>query len=81
MPTYFRDGHGWLCDASDLSRGIDLVGENVIVESLGDRLVEAGEQLGQGLAPVAHQHCQGVVLVGGHGDAADGYISPRVISP
>src|ERR1039457_285144 len=53
-------------------RGIDFVGEDVVFECLGDGLIEADEQMGQGLALAAHEHSQGVVLVGGHGDAAEG---------
>jgi len=58
-------------DASSLSRGIDFVGEDVVFECLDDGLIETGQQLGQSLALAAHEHRQGVVLVGGHGDAAD----------
>src|SRR5271165_2980032 len=59
-------------DEVDLSRGVDLVGEDVLCECLADSLVEANKQLSQCLAIAAPEHGQRVMIVGGHGDAADG---------
>ena len=54
--------------------GVDFVGVDVFVEGFGNGLVEAGEQLGQCFFVAAHQHGQGVVLIAGYGDAADGVL-------
>ena len=71
-PRSLEVGTTGYMDRAGLTCGIDFVGEDVIVKRFGDGLVEPGQQLGQGLAVAAHQHGQGVVPVGGHGDTADG---------
>jgi hypothetical protein len=59
-------------NAGGLSGRVYFFDEDVVLECLGEGLIEAGEQLGQCLALAAHEHGQGVVLIAGHGDAADG---------
>ena len=54
--------------------GVDLVGVDVLVEGFANGLVEAGKQLGQCFSVAAYQHGQGVVLIAGYGDAADGVL-------
>jgi hypothetical protein len=47
-----------------------------LFECLGDGLIESGEQAGQSLAVAAHEHRQGVVLVGG--DELDASVQPTL---
>src|ERR1017187_5800727 len=60
------------CGRTLLGRGVDLVGEDVFSEGLGDGQVEPGQQLGQGFTMAPHQHGQAVVVIIGHSNAADG---------
>lgn len=41
-------------------------------EGFGNNQVEAGEQLGQGLASAADQHGQAIMSVGGGGNTTNG---------
>ena len=52
---------------------VDLVGEDSQGQRLVDGLVEADEQLEQGLSFSALQHGQGVVVLGGNRYAPDGF--------
>jgi len=61
-------------DERSSGTGVDLVGEDVLVEGFGNSLVEAGKQLGKSFSFAANKHRQGVVLIAGDGDAADGVL-------
>src|ERR1019366_9062787 len=66
-----HEGMTWTLTSLGMpSRRVDLVG----VDVFGERLVEAGEQLGQGLAPAADQHGQAIVSVGGGSDTTNGTV-------
>ena len=74
VSTSFRSGHDWLFGSRDSGTGIDLVGVDVFFECFGNSLIEPDEQLGQRFSVAAHEHGQGVVLIAGYGDAADGVL-------
>jgi len=52
--------------------GIDFVGEDTQSECFIDGLIEADEELQQGLAATANQHGVGAVFVGGGSNATNG---------
>jgi hypothetical protein len=52
--------------------GIDLVGEDVVGESLANRSIQPSQQLGHGFAIVPSQHGHAVIFIVGHSHASDG---------
>ena len=64
-----------------LGWGIDLVGEDVIGESLANRSIQPGQELGQGFAVAPGQHGHAVIFIVGNSYGPTGRTTPMVISP